>query len=57
MSKKCISFFTSDEMHDQLHKASKKRDLSVSHLLRWLARDFLRSEDSMETKSKGDTTK
>ena len=52
--KQGITFQTTQEMHRELHNISKRNDLTVSHLLRQLVREFLRAQVSMETKSSGD---
>lgn len=40
-----VSFLTTIEMYEQLHEVSKKRDASVSQLIRALIREFLQSEN------------
>jgi len=47
--KQGITFQVTREMHKQLHNISKKKDLTVSYLVRKLVRDFLRSERNETT--------
>lgn len=39
-----ICFLTTRPMYEKIQKASEKREISVSYLLRSLIRDFLQSE-------------
>jgi hypothetical protein len=47
--KQGITFQATRDMYQQLRNLSKKKDLSVSYLLRKLVRDFLRSESNEGT--------
>jgi predicted DNA-binding protein len=55
--KRGVTFQVTWEMYKQLRNISKKKDLTVSYLVRKLVRDFLQSEDSIDTEPEGEITK
>ena len=49
-----ICFLTTRPMYEEIRKASERREVKVSHLLRQIVRDFLKSEVNSETRPKED---
>ena len=43
-----VCFLMTPSMHEGIQKASEKRDVKISQLLRQVTRDFLRSEVKSE---------
>jgi molybdopterin-guanine dinucleotide biosynthesis protein A len=43
-----ICFFTTADMYNKVQRIAKYREVSLSHLLRELIRDFLKSRDCQE---------
>jgi hypothetical protein len=48
-----VCFLVTPCMHEGIRKASEKRDVKISQLLRWLTREFLKTE-KMEIEVKAD---
>lgn len=42
-----ISVYFDDELHEQVKERARKKDMSVSQLLRWLAREDVQKAELM----------
>lgn len=51
---KRVCFLMTPSMYEEIRKASERRDLKISQLLRQVIKDFLRSEVNSETRPKED---